>query len=450
MTLPHPDEIVIPSGRIFCDPERRSWLEARGYLAAEGPGEGAARDVFHRSSRRENARRTDGPEGQVVYDKRLRGRRDRNAAVNEWTVLRHALESGVRVAQPWAAGALRRGGKCEAFLVTAELAGSALPDLVQRQADRATATAIARAVGRAIASLHTAGITFPSAFAKHVLVDTDTQGRPIVGFLDLADARVRHPTRQERARDLGALAATLPRWPVSSSLRLVALRAYLDAADDPEWELRDAWRDVGRAASRRLRRRRFRRNLAAVPAAPLTLQSRGRGRWVVVEEARALADSGGFDALDPSGPQREHHGNRTVVRDTKDVVWRCQSILRTLHAFGVPAPVPIAVRLEGDRGLLLRRDRPPSHPVDTVSADAWVDLFRRLLRAGLVPRREFATVLRVGDDGRIHVTEPLLAQPQVVTPRVLRRIIKRARAAMVAAGVATTDVKTVVARLRAG
>ncbi|NRA94951.1 MAG: hypothetical protein HRU14_01950 [Planctomycetes bacterium] len=450
MSLTPPDEIELSPGRIVCDPKRREWLEARGYLSIAGPRDDDARHVFHRSSRRENARRDDGPDGQVLYDKRLLGWRNRNSGLNEWAVLRHAMAHGVRVAQPWAAGTLRRNGNHEAFLVTAELCGNALPNVVRQRPNRSRAIALARSVGRALAALHDANITFPSAFAKHVIVGEGAGHDEDIGFIDLADARIKSPSRNDRARDLGALAVTLPCWPVSRGLRLTALRAYLAAVEDPGWELRDAWLDVGRAAARRQRRRRYRVNLTGSPTSPLTLEARGDGTWVFAEESHVLAAAGGLDALSTTGPERESDGERVTVRGPRDLVWRWQRILQMLHAFDVPAPVPIATRLDGDHGVLLRQDRPVSAPANSASVHAWTELFRRLLRAGLVPRPGFGEVTRLEADGRIYLAEPALAQPPVVTPRVSRRVIKAARAELRAVGVPPATVRDVMARLRPG
>ena len=67
MTLPEPVVISSPHGRIVCDPTWRAWLEERGYLSGI-PDASTERAVFFESLRRENARRSDGQDGTVVYD----------------------------------------------------------------------------------------------------------------------------------------------------------------------------------------------------------------------------------------------------------------------------------------------------------------------------------------------------------------------------------------------
>ena len=105
-----------------------------------------------------------------------------------------------------------------------------------------------------------------------------------VGFLDLATAYHRPVvSREDRARDLGALAGSLPfRAPV----RIIAafLRAYL--REIPDWKLRDAWNSVAHAAAGQLRLRRFRRGLSqrleTTPSRPRTSEMKSHDQRATI------------------------------------------------------------------------------------------------------------------------------------------------------------------------
>lgn len=421
MSLPEPLVIESPLGRIVCDPTWRTWLEERGYLSGI-PAPSTRRAVFFQSSRRENARRTDGPDGIVVYDKLLRGKRDGNAGLHEWDMLRRAADAGVRVSLPLCAAAVKVDGVHVAALTTAELRGRALADLVKEPpGSLERRRAIARAVGRAIARLHDAGLTFPSLFAKHVVIDDDHA----VGFLDLADAQPHTPRLTHRARDLGALGSTLPRWPVSRGLRLVALRAYLDETAAP-WRLRDAWRSISDAIDRRMRRRRYRIHLAGSPTSPRTIEAAGPDARFVREEFASLDRYGGIDALTIDGPPRALDGDLVIVRDTRERTVRKWNVLELIHAFDVPAPHAVAMRFDADRGALLRRDDRPTTQEPCLD-ERLLPVLKRLFRAGLVPNPALAAAMVMDDDDRIHILEPELDQPSIVHAR---RQIRRFRTLM--------------------
>jgi hypothetical protein len=263
----------LPRGAIRFRADAEAWLRAAGYFDAGGA---RGRSVFHATASRENATLAAGPRGAPVFEKRNRRitlsdlrKASRRAGrptwplLHEWTMLWRARERGVRVPEPVAAG-MTRGVLFPRsdFLVTETLAGRSLFESLDgivagpaRDQHR-----LAAAVGRAVGGLHAAGITFPDLYAKHVHLEPDGSGGWRVGFLDLASAyEERGPSRAARARDLGALAASLP-FRVRTGLLASGLRAYLEGAGG--WRFRDAWALIAAGARDVLRLRRFRAALA--------------------------------------------------------------------------------------------------------------------------------------------------------------------------------------------
>jgi len=431
-TLSQP--IVVPTnhGRVLSDPEWQDWLAERGYLSGV-PHAAAPRTVFFRSARRENARRDDGPDGGILYDKVLRGRRDKNAAIHEWEMLRRALSAGVHVPRPICAASVKSDDDHAASLVTMELVGGALADLVRQPLiDLPSRRVLAHSVGSAIARLHAAGITFPSLFAKHVIVDND--GR--IGFLDLADAEPRVPKRADRARDLAALGSTLPRWPVSRGLRLIALRAYLETSGI-SWRPREAWRAISRAIDRRMRRRRYRIHLAGTPTRPCSTVAPSPDTRVISEESNALERHGGLEKLQLAGLQWSSVDDLVVMRSTRERTIRTWHILELLRAFDIPAPRSVAMRFDGNLGVLLRRDTPPSDAAPCTDARL-SNVIGKLFRAGLTPTAGLADALVVDGNDVVHVLEPALDQPAVVHKRRQVRRFRTLTNALVARGMEPT------------
>jgi hypothetical protein len=291
---------------------------------------------------------------------------------------------------------------------------------------------LARAVGAAVAELHAAGISFPSLFAKHVWIEASPAG-PRIAFLDLADAHLeRRCGLRERARDLGALAATLPRWPVTLALRRRALDAYLEAAAIG-WDRDRAWKEVSRAAARLGRKRRFRRFLATAAVPPVIEQHPDPDTRVAEAERDFLARCGGLAQLEPEGPRGwEISGTRSTLRGDSATVARSWAMAALLQTFAIPAPRPVALRHgAGQSTLLLRQPAGVRRQLSALGVEELppdverqlLRLLRRLLRAGLLPASGFAEELILAGAATLGLCGvDALSQP----PRVTRIALSRA------------------------
>jgi tRNA A-37 threonylcarbamoyl transferase component Bud32 len=315
----------------------------------------------------------------------------------------------------------------EVFLVTRELPGVPLSDWVHDVTlDTALARAAAEDVGRAVAALHRAGIGFPELQAKHVFVAGES-GDLRMGFLDLASAEVLPRIgRAARARDLGMLAATLPRRPVGRTLRLAALRAYREDAD-PRWPLSHAWEQTTRAAARLCRKRRYRKFLTTSAIPPAHEEHPAQGTRIVTEERDFLEHWGGLAGLDTEGPAGWTTSDRAAVfRADDDRVWRTWVTLTLLRRFDVDAPRPVALRRHGPSSRLLARVLPgPQVPgFEADLAPALLDLIARVLRAGLVPEPGFLAAIVQRPDGTLALPPGVpLSQPAKVRPTDFRRAL---------------------------
>ncbi len=93
-------------------------------------------------------------------------------------------------------------------------------------------SSLADALGRMLAKMHDAGFAHPDLFAKHVLVNPESDTAPIC-ILDWQRARYSPGLSwHARRRDLSLLDATLHETLASNRLRLRCLRAYRDALAD--------------------------------------------------------------------------------------------------------------------------------------------------------------------------------------------------------------------------
>jgi hypothetical protein len=278
----------IQRGVVHFRADAADWLLRGELFTAPPPEEG--RTVFHESAGRRNARYDHGPRGTPAYEKEsrrltlsdllktwMRAGHPTWPLRHEWDMLWRARAAGVRVPEPIAAG-MRRGALFPRtdFLLTEELVGRSVADELDALVDgpMAARRAAAVAIGRAVADLHAAGIAFPDLYAKHVILEK-TDGGWSVGFLDLASAYAApRPTPLERARDLGAIAGSLP-FRVPAKLLLLGLRAYVDRFGGG-WTLHDAWNACDAAARNVLRLRRFRSGLAPRPGAAIAATPRER------------------------------------------------------------------------------------------------------------------------------------------------------------------------------
>jgi tRNA A-37 threonylcarbamoyl transferase component Bud32 len=91
-----------------------------------------------------------------------------------------------------------------------------------------TRVRFAMRLGRALARLHASGFDHPDLYAKHVLVDPDTQE---IVFIDFQRSRRRaRLSALARQRDLAALDATVAEHLAAPIERIACLRAYLKAS----------------------------------------------------------------------------------------------------------------------------------------------------------------------------------------------------------------------------
>lgn len=176
----------------------------------------------------------------------------RSPASREWRHLVHARAAGASVPEPLALGRLPGGDE---VLVTRFVEGELLADALRAAAPERRERL--RAVGRAVARLHAAGLEHRDLHAGNVLV-----GSGGAAILDLQHARQRRGAAA-RARDLGQLDYSLwRRASATDRLRLAcaALDRHRTASD------RERLRAVGRAARARAEshaRSRTRRALRA-------------------------------------------------------------------------------------------------------------------------------------------------------------------------------------------
>jgi len=430
-------------GRVLYDPARAAWLEAQGYLRPEGPGARAAREVFHRSERRENVRRSDGPGGTTLYEKRAwdlglkeavacrraAGRRG-SIFVREWTLLNHAGARGLRVPRPWAAGEVRgRWAPREGFLLVEELPGRSLAERIEALASASAEERIrcAEALGAAVAALHEAGIVFPELQAKHVWT-TGEEALGEIGFLDLASASlVRSPSRAQRALDLGVLSASLPLALVPTALRLHFLCAYL-ARIRFRWRRKEAWLAVSLAASRRLRLRRYRENLATSRSAWAAVRTPEPGLQIVAGEDRVLLER--FRDRRAGAPGwSEREGFLLLEAEESDAVRLTFRRLHLWRLFRIPSARPIGwMRASEERALAVFHPA----PAEASSLPAWlkgsagrpdalVELLLTTIRAGVLPARGFLHHVHVDAADRLCVAAPAPVRfPRRLRPRDLR------------------------------
>jgi hypothetical protein len=367
-------------GRVHYRADAQAWLAERGLLADAWISRAPGRAILVATPTRENAVWEPGPRGVPAYDKRglaitvsdvwkasRRAGRLTSPLLHEWAMLWTARERGIVVPEPVAVG-VKRGALLPRtdFLVTDLLPGTSLDRLAERL-DAIPVRgrhAIAAAAGRAVAGLHAAGIAFPGLFAKHLFLERDAAGAWRAGFLDLTSAyESRRPSRRERARDVAAIAASLP-FRAPASLRLRFLRAYLGNAGRDD--LRRFWRDAHDGALRLLRLRRFRRAAHARGALQATEAPPGAVPVVLKDELaprlRDLVLATFRAGLLPGGPLLPH----LVVTESGDLHW----------AAGAPLAAPRRARRIHAwwRIALLRRDvaRSPLSPPVRRSVARWL------------------------------------------------------------------------------
>lgn len=375
--------------RFWFLPGWRDWLEEKGYLRPGRDFRDPARRSFNSSPRRENAWRDDGPRGARIFDKalskirwrdriavaRLGGTFRGSPLLHEFRMLLAARARGLRVPAPLAAGERRRLGLAlEGFLVMENLAGVPLAGWAESGPhDRLQTTRIAASAGAAVAALHRAGMSFPSMFGKHVYFDAKSD--PSIGFLDLADASIHRglPSIRVRSRDLGALAATIPRRAASMTNKLRALTAYLATLGEDPARWRTLWRRAARTAARHGSLRRNR--IFASPYAPAG-STPGAPRLLT--------------RLALPAPEAEE---------------LCKT-LELLRAFGIEAPVPVA--RETDSGAEVLSLASPGATGDAEEGGdpgaEFGEIFARLLRAGCLPSGPVVSGIQVSGGRRLLLT----------------------------------------------
>jgi len=436
----HPEEEIRreAAGVVRFDPARAAWLEARGYLRPRGPDADGARQVFYESRHRENARREDGPEGQVLFEKRASGLKNRDVRatrrsvdaqgsvlIREWVALRRALALGLRVPRPWAVGEVAgRLAPRAGFLLVEELPGRSLDDIVKAGGGLSLSKhkRLVSAVGQGVARLHDAGLTFAEMQAKHVWILDEESFE--IGFLDLASVSFRSdPPLIERARDLGALAASLSHVQVSSPMRARMLQAYLDARRTRE-SRRGLFSAATLAASARYRLRRYRKNLATA--------------WAGADDTPHIFQTqGGHDPAPESSTESDE-----LVRGTEGEVQYEYLAFSLWHCFGIEARQPLSINRSSEREdsvvrfKATRQTRCPLAQALDGEADrapilrALSELLMRTFRAGVLPEPGFLDHLEVTADERLVIRgrPPFRFPRRLRTHHVRRSMILLARA----------------------
>ncbi len=412
------DEVKLlrtPSGRVWYLAEHEAWLEQRGYLDPSGPrADDPTRCVFYRTRHRENAVRDDGPGGMRIFDKRLReisvgdllqtslaARRMTTPIAQEWNMLWRARKAGLIVPRPLAFGEVRRGPlPTSSFLVVENMEGTSLDQLLLRPEalGRERTNLVADAIAHAVGWMHAAGLRFPSLFAKHIYVIGIDGALPRVGFIDLASmSQHRAVSPRERARDLAALAATLPRSRVSAALRWRFLRTYLAASAGLRWPPRIAWSTISRRVEWFYRHRGKRTHACPMPDRDGLEVAAGRGIHAIPSRIGCIAlhapsldqatwPRGTWQSFDMLAVRR---GSQYETR----ILWTAYRLMRQ---FGLAAPAPVAVKLAGDSSWLalearVHDDHPPiadalaAAPLTADAERRLGDLLVGLFAAGVVP-----------------------------------------------------------------
>jgi tRNA A-37 threonylcarbamoyl transferase component Bud32 len=143
-------------------------------------------------------------------------------SVREWRILQELRNHGIGCPEPLAVG---DDGK-QAFLMVRTLPECVdLPTFLARRPPTEVRKQLFRYIGQAVAKLHSAGFTHPDLYAKHVFLHLRDSS---VSFIDFQRTRRCTLNWRARARDLGALDASLSTALVSSSERMLCLQAYLE------------------------------------------------------------------------------------------------------------------------------------------------------------------------------------------------------------------------------
>jgi len=337
-----------------------------------GPGLPAPRsgELIGRNDGRTVRRLADPTGGRpTLFVKRFERRR---AALAEREAARlHALAArGLRV-PPLLARATDADGAV--LLVLGELAGTPLDEWL-RDAGPKSRRAAADPLGAAIATLHRCGAAHRQLFAWHVVIGPaeTADATAAFGLLDVAGAQLREPGQRpsavERAFDLAALFATLPRSWFSLADRARLLRTY-----EPDRTARRALVPrLRRARARLVRRARVPRDWAhrewrsatqrLLVAEPVARSCGGNAEsawsdvrtWLAPDGATVVRTRDGRSNLDWRSPFGAD-GSRWFGKRFERAPWRGRTFafqefvtLRALAAIGIPTPAIVAVgRNEG-------------------------------------------------------------------------------------------------------
>ena len=388
-------EFEFPWGYAWVDAAHESWVREQGYLddCQLPPCEGRSR--FTSTRRRVNCYRDDGPGGCRIYEKHLSEVRRRDRAAlrrlgaddrhsllhHEWKMLHVAKRAGFRVPTPYALIERHEKGAAQGgTLILEDLGGIPLQDLALEIPDwnLHEKQLLATDVGTTLASLHNAGILFPTAFAKHLYRFEDGPER--IGFLDLAEAHLMTgpPTVRQRAQDLAALAATMPPFAANRVLRRCALASYVSsstAADMPN--TRSLWDATSKRVKSLHERRRY-RVFSSRHRPPAEFEEHYPDGEIRIRRAGAAASS------TAEGQDSTLGGNPKRIRQA----WK---LLLALRRFGIPSPAPRSLLPDGSQLSMIVSDAgadssPPTLPYE--------ELVERLLQAGCAPRLGFARSLR--------------------------------------------------------
>jgi hypothetical protein len=201
-------------------------------------------------------------------------------SVREGRLLSQARQAGIGCPEVAAVG--EEGPRAFLLLCAEEGLSDLRASLAAAMSD-AERSALARALGQALAELHRDGFDHPDLYAKHVLVGRDGQDYHFC-FLDWQRSRRCRRVRWRcRYRDLAALDASVADDLASARLRLRCLRAYVDTTVP----LARAAAAIRHLSGKLLGRRKIRDlRQAALPSASQQLVWLDDGRLCMVREFR--------------------------------------------------------------------------------------------------------------------------------------------------------------------
>ncbi|MCX7848441.1 MAG: hypothetical protein N2595_10500 [bacterium] len=255
----------------------------------------------------------------------------RSALQREWRVLCHLARIGDIAPRPIACGWQRRGKEWHGWLLAEFMVDTVTFDTLSPPRDSCRAYPAARALGRAVALLHAAGVTHGDLHSGNLLYNPRTCSWHVTDF---SQARIGRTRRSDLVQDLVQLQHCLGKK-VPLKVRIAFLTEYLDAFGEAtgtseeltgrEW--RWLWAEIWRRSVRYSIEQAGERNERCVRAtrelAPLsewvepTLARRVWSGWTVRTLSRCLVQDLVSDVLSETWYLQ---GHVTVLRHTRERV----------------------------------------------------------------------------------------------------------------------------------